>query len=42
MMSLELGGKRLELLKEAFPKISRVAVLWSPDNPSAVVNKREI
>ncbi len=24
----ELGGKQLELLKEAFPKISRVAVLW--------------
>jgi putative ABC transport system substrate-binding protein len=26
-MSTELAGKRLELLKEAFPKISRVAVL---------------
>jgi putative tryptophan/tyrosine transport system substrate-binding protein len=24
----DLGGKQLELLKEAFPKISRVAVLW--------------
>jgi len=24
----ELGGKRLDLLKEAFPRISRVAVLW--------------
>jgi putative tryptophan/tyrosine transport system substrate-binding protein len=24
----ELSGKRLELLKEAFPKVSRVAVLW--------------
>jgi putative ABC transport system substrate-binding protein len=24
----ELGGKQLELLKEAFPQISRVAVLW--------------
>jgi putative ABC transport system substrate-binding protein len=24
----ELGGKQLELLKETFPKISRVAVLW--------------
>jgi putative ABC transport system substrate-binding protein len=24
----ELGGKQLEVLKEAFPKISRVAVLW--------------
>ena len=26
----ELHGKRLELLKEAFPRISRVAVLWPP------------
>ena len=25
-----LNGKRLELLKEAFPKISRVAVFWNP------------
>jgi putative ABC transport system substrate-binding protein len=24
----ELGGKRLELVKEAFPRVSRVAVLW--------------
>jgi len=24
----ELGGKQLEVLKESFPKISRVAVLW--------------
>ena len=36
-MSPELGGKRLALLKEAFPRISRVAVLWNPDNPSCVL-----
>jgi len=29
----ELSGKRLELLKEAFPKISLVAVLWNPGIP---------
>jgi ABC-type uncharacterized transport system substrate-binding protein len=29
-----LGGKQLELLKEAFPKTSRVAVLWDPANAS--------
>jgi putative tryptophan/tyrosine transport system substrate-binding protein len=28
----ELAGKRLALLKEAIPQISRVAVLWSPDH----------
>lgn len=29
-MAPELADKRLELLKAAFPKISRVAVLWDP------------
>jgi ABC-type uncharacterized transport system substrate-binding protein len=26
----ELGGKRLEILKEAVPSLSSVAVLWNP------------
>ena len=30
----ELAGKRLELLKQALPQVSRVAVLWNPDNPA--------
>ena len=29
----ELSGKRLALLKEAFPSVSRVAVLWYEPNP---------
>jgi putative ABC transport system substrate-binding protein len=29
-VSLDLGGKRLELLKEALPRISRVAFLYDP------------
>jgi putative ABC transport system substrate-binding protein len=29
-MSPDLDGKRLELLKEAFPKVVRVAFLWQP------------
>ena len=30
LMGPDLGGKRLELLKEAFPKVARVAFLWVP------------
>ena len=29
-MTPDLDGKRLELLKEAFPKVARVAFLWEP------------
>jgi ABC-type uncharacterized transport system substrate-binding protein len=31
---VEGGGKRLELLKEAVPHASRIAVLWNTDHPS--------
>ena len=37
----ELAGKRLELLKEVFPQISRVAILWNPDNTIAGLRMRE-
>jgi putative ABC transport system substrate-binding protein len=33
MLAFELVGKRLEFLKEAVPKVSRVAVLSSPAHP---------
>jgi ABC-type uncharacterized transport system substrate-binding protein len=36
-----LSGKRLELLKEAIPAISRVGVLWNPENPSSVSGFKE-
>jgi putative tryptophan/tyrosine transport system substrate-binding protein len=29
LQSLELSGKRLELLKETFPKLARVALVWN-------------
>jgi putative ABC transport system substrate-binding protein len=32
-LSIELGGKRLELLKEAVPKVARIAVLYDPAAP---------
>ena len=37
-----LGGKRLELLKEAVPKIARVAVLYDPANPATVLELKEV
>ena len=37
----ELGGKRLELLKEAVPKLARVAYVYEPDNPASVLDVKE-
>jgi putative tryptophan/tyrosine transport system substrate-binding protein len=34
-MAAILAGKRLELLKEIVPKLSRVAVLWDPQAPGS-------
>ena len=31
-IAAQLAGKRLELLKETIPKLSRFAVLWDPQN----------
>ena len=36
-----LAGKRLELLKETFPKISRVALLWNPQDPASAQQWKE-
>jgi len=33
LMAPDLAGKRLELLKEVLPGLSRVAVLWNAANP---------
>jgi ABC-type uncharacterized transport system substrate-binding protein len=41
LLSRELGGKRLELLKEAVPKLARVAVLYDPANPPSVLELKE-
>jgi putative ABC transport system substrate-binding protein len=40
-MLQELGGKRLELLKEIVPKLSRVGVLWNPQSASATLYWKE-
>ncbi len=42
MMAPELGAKRLQLLKETFPKIFRpVAVVWNPDYVGMMARFRE-
>ncbi|PYJ67511.1 MAG: ABC transporter substrate-binding protein [Verrucomicrobia bacterium] len=41
-VSGEFAGKLLELLKEAFPKVSRVAVLWDPANAGNALSLGEI
>jgi putative ABC transport system substrate-binding protein len=41
-LTTKLGGKRLELLKEAVPKLARVAVLYHLVNPSSVLEVKEV
>jgi putative tryptophan/tyrosine transport system substrate-binding protein len=38
----EMAGKRLELLKEMVPKLSRVAVLWDPGNDASALSWKEV
>src|SRR5262245_42631207 len=40
-MLTEVSGKRLELLQEAVPRLSHVAVLWDPANPSSILGFKE-
>jgi len=41
-LTRDLGGKRLELLKEAVPKLSRVAVLYDPALPADALEVKEV
>jgi putative tryptophan/tyrosine transport system substrate-binding protein len=41
MMAPDLGGKRLEMVKEILPDVSRVAVLWNALNPYSALVFRE-
>jgi putative ABC transport system substrate-binding protein len=38
----ELDGKRLELLKETLPTVTRVAWVWDPGNPALTVRLKRI
>jgi len=40
-LTRELGGKRLELLKEVVPRISRVGVLWNVEDESSTIGFKE-
>jgi putative ABC transport system substrate-binding protein len=39
--SMLLTGKRMELLTEAIPQLSRIAVLWNPEEPDAAPKFRQ-
>jgi len=41
LMTTEMSGKRLELLKEAVPNVTRVGVLINPTNPNAGLEWRQ-
>jgi putative ABC transport system substrate-binding protein len=41
VMGSEMAAKRLELLREAVPGATRIAVIWNPDNPSPTPELRE-
>ncbi|MGE5302182.1 MAG: ABC transporter substrate-binding protein [Alphaproteobacteria bacterium] len=42
LQSLELSGKRLELLKEIFPKLSRVGLVWNSGDQSMNLITKQI
>jgi ABC-type uncharacterized transport system substrate-binding protein len=37
----DIAGKRVELLREAVPGITRIAVLWNPANPSSAPQMKD-
>ena len=41
-MSPQLSGKRMELLKEAVPNLSKLAVLWNQDHANTTLMFAEI
>jgi putative ABC transport system substrate-binding protein len=41
-ISAKMSGKRLELMKEALPRIMRVAVLWDARNEGGAANLRQL
>jgi putative tryptophan/tyrosine transport system substrate-binding protein len=42
VLSSDLAGKRLEMLREVIPQIGRLAILTNPENPGAVLELRAV
>ena len=42
ILSSDYSAKWLELMKEALPRLKRVAVLWNPQNPSVVTEVEQM
>jgi putative tryptophan/tyrosine transport system substrate-binding protein len=42
LFATELTAKRVELLKEALPSLSRLAVMWGPNNASVVQKFKQV
>ena len=42
LMAPDLGGKRLELLKEVLPGVFRVGILWNAANPYSALSSRRL
>jgi putative ABC transport system substrate-binding protein len=40
-LNQEVAGKRVDLLKEVIPRLSRIAVLWNPTNSASVFALKE-
>jgi putative tryptophan/tyrosine transport system substrate-binding protein len=42
VFTADLDAKRLEILKEALPEVTRVAVLWNPADPTGVPQRKQV
>jgi putative ABC transport system substrate-binding protein len=42
LLATDLSAKRLALLKEMLPQVTRVAILWNPDNASVALKFEEM